>query len=832
MIRFHSEERKLQLSVHDLMEAGGRTGDLNLQVAWSKKRRAREGQRIHTEYQQHAERINQDFKKEQYIRHCTVVRGWDVEISGRMDGIVQREDFCCVEEIKSSTLPRAKLSLITIGEVGVWKRQLQLYLYFLKAQGIEARGVLLIISIVDGYHHRIDVDSDPHLALYIEEQIGWLIDQHEEKQHWLKIRRQAMSKGLPFAHEDYREGQEDLCQNLERLLDQEQSILLQASTGYGKTAAALYAALSVAYREDKKVYFATARTTQQKMVEKTVELMSQRGLPIRSISIRAKDKICLNEEVLCRPDACRYCVGYYDKVRRANLLSNSWKKGSDSGVLKAVELIEISEEQYVCPFALTLDLAAYADLVIGDYNYVFDPRIRLSLIDLNPQDWIVVVDECHNLPERAMGYGSPKLSLLEAWQAWNTLKDDLFFHKFATPMFQLAEFLKKGIAEHLKQREDGPHQEYALSIDEGVDVQEIRGIVFSIEALALDYAVQKLGSSPFGQEEDLWLKCAFGLQSFLAALERAGDETVVIWQLGEGERYKSRRRKKDPLYSTGAPVFDSATGVGLLCRDSAPLLKTVFSRLGGTVAMSATLQPKDFYLNLLGFESERSHFLAYPSCFPAENRKMLVLPHIHTHYRQREKYLSQTAAAINTIVLRTPGNLVVFFSSFRYLQLVHPYLELEDRSVLLQKPRMLEHERNAFLSTMNRAEGHVLLAVMGGIFSEGIDLPHGALLCAVMVGPSLPMANFERRQIQVWNEQKYQKGFLYSWVVPGMARVSQAAGRVIRTAQDRGVVVLIGQRFNQAVYRECLPGEWFPSVPSNLDAELRYFWDESSEQMI
>ena len=288
-----------------------------------------------------------------------------------------------------------------------------------------------MISLPDNSEHVLNVQPDYGIEGFIKEQLQWIIEQHETKLKWMESRRKILAKGLPFAHEKYREGQKALTNEILSDLRKEKDILIEAATGYGKTAAALYAALVYAYETDRRVYFATARTTQQLMAEKTLEAMQERGLPVRGISIRAKEKICLNEEVACRPESCPYSFGYYDKIRKNSLLTNTWDRDSHHGLLWPDKLTVLSEKSMVCPFALTMDLSQHADIIIGDYNYLFDPRIRLQMIDKNPQDWIVIVDECHTLPDRVMGYGSPRISITDVWQTLK-LPKAIFLSKYTT----------------------------------------------------------------------------------------------------------------------------------------------------------------------------------------------------------------------------------------------------------------------------------------------------------------------------------------------------------------------------------------------------------------
>lgn len=838
VLRFDDENRLLKLSVHDLLDAGPAKGHLKMQVAWSSRTRMRIGQQVHTSWQEARSTADESFRREVRLSHRLVVRGWEVEINGRVDGLSQGGERMLIEEVKSTTLPAGQLAFTTWQDFPSYSRQLQLYLHFLAAQGVDADGQLVLISISDTTEHRFDVPRDPTLTDYLEQQLSWVIRQHEERLAWLARRQAAAASpaGLAFPHDDWRPGQQDLAEAISGALHDGRTMLLSAPTGYGKTAAALHAALTVAYHGDKRVFFATARTTQQRMAEQVVAEMSRRGTPIRAVSIRAKEKICLNEVVACRPDACPYAVDYHDRVQDKDLLHRAWTDppaGCAPGVPHPVAIVELAQAEQVCPFALSIDLAGQADLIIGDFNYVFDPSVRLAVVGDRLKDWIVVVDEAHNLPERAMSYGSPELSLFYAEQAAVGLQDLPDYRECAELMAEIAEAVAEGVDEVPHSDPDG---ELPLPLAEGVNRAWISELCAHTERLALEYALLKLERPRFpAGTHDPWLEVARGLHRFKSALERADGETLAVWRRGPADRYRGRgRRRRHPERpNADIPTLtqDPRTGLRLLCRDPSRLLGPLFKKLAGAVCMSATLSPPDFYRSMFGLSDENSLTAAFPSPFPPERRQVLVAPTVSTTYRNRARDREATAALISEAIAVVPGNLAVFFPSFAFRDDIQPLLNLDGRPTLVQERSMPEDARAALLETMSQGDGHVLLAVLGGIFSEGIDLPGGGLVGAVVVGPALPKANRARRLMQEWYQEQYGQGFRYAWLVPGMARVVQAAGRVIRTPDDAGSIVLIGQRFLQREYQDFFPEDWAPERVRQLAGALNGFWKPTpSEQ--
>ena len=817
MIRFKDTQKLLQLSVHDVIDSGPPSGDLQLQVAWTVQTRMKIGQQLHTEYQERELSQNEHFEKEVSIQHLMVVDGWEVEISGRIDGVIRENGHVLVEEIKSSTLPRHLLQQKKLEDMWHWRQQVELYVYFLNAQGQKATGDLVVISVVDNYEHRLAVPPSETIEGFIITQVRWLIQERQKQIAWYAERWNAVQNGLPFVHDEWRNGQEEMTQTLEKHLENDRLLLLRAPTGYGKTAASLYAALQVAYRSHRKIFFATARNTQQAMVEKTVRNLLKKGVPIHAVSLRSKEKSCLNDKISCRPETCVFAAGYYDKLQQNRVLSDIWKDGLLHGDLLGI----LGQTHCVCPYQVSMDVLSSADVVIGDYNYLFDPNVALGAVTQHLKDWIVIVDEAHNLPTRAQDYGSPFLSIQKLWQAIDLVQHDHQFAKFAEPLQKVFDVLIHGMD---KLKEEGLFEK-GEPLDQVITRKDVEDWAQEIQDLGLEYAVKRLEYPISGGEgEDPWMECAWSILKFQTALKWAGNETVVLWQKNGPDRYRSFQVD---LFQSKNPAKSPYTGMGLLCRDPAVILSPFFEKVGGAICMSATLLPFDFYGQMLGLPETRLMQLEYDSPFPLENRAAYALPFISTKYRDRDRANPKIAALLVKIMEKITGNIAIFFSSFAVLEAVYAMIEKMDidRPFLIQSSKMKEVARQKILRTMVKGEGHVLFAVMGGIFSEGVDLPGKSLEAAIMVGPSLPMFNLSRQLMQEWYEEKYGDGFRYAWVIPGMARVAQAAGRVIRTETDRGVVILIGNRFAEPLYKDLFPSEWHLQTTSTLGADLERFFD-------
>jgi len=575
-------------------------------------------------------------------------------------------------------------------------------------------------------------------------------------------------------------------------------MLLSAPTGLGKTAAVLYGALQVAYATDKRVFFATARTTQQRIAVETLQAMARQGVPLKAVQIRARDKTCLNEVVACRPDCCRFARGHHDRVEESHLQDLLWAEKDGVWSVPAPDEVEdLAAQHVVCPFALTMELVGRADVVIGDYNYAFDPARRLSPLADAPEEWIIIVDEAHNLPDRAMGYGSPAVPADMVAAAIEGLQDRPDYAACLAQAKDAAAFLESGVADLVSSEEARP-------LDGGVDARWLQDLTRGFDDTALDYALLRWEQPAFaGGTGDPWMDLARALGRVRAAVDRGGEETIAIWR---------DQRAREPA------------GLKLLCRDPAVLLSPTFEGLAGSVIMSATLAPVDFYRSTLGLAPDRAVDSQHSSPFPPSNRRVVVVPDVSTEYRHRARDREAIAAHVSAAVLAVPGNVAVYFSSFVLRDSVMGAMDLADRKLIIQDRRMDEAARTEVLDTMGRGEGHVLLGVLGGIFAEGIDLPGSGLLAAVVVGPALPAVGLERKLMSGWFEDRYGSGFRYAYQVPGMARVVQAAGRVIRTPEDKGAIVLIGRRFLQRGYQAFFPEDWQPER-SNAPAEaLEGLW--------
>jgi len=625
---------------------------------------------------------------------------------------------------------------------------------------------------------------------FVEQQVRALILSRERRMLWAATRSRYR---VPQPHRAWRPGQMEISIAVRDALAEGRPILVQAQTGLGKTAAILHAVLEVAFATQKQVFWATSRTTQQAVVEAAIARFRVQGLPVRSVSVSAKEKVCLNDVVACHRDRCSHARGYYSKVHEGSLVDASLQVSPACGE----HFVGLGQEHEVCPFQLSLDASQEADVVIGDYNYVFDPNGYLRRhFGEHASRFIVVVDEVHQLVDRARGYGSPAIERSVVLGAMRQLEErnSHRFSRFLDVAHEVDGQLVADLASAGTAYLNGVAR---------VEVNEQRWSELAnvVDGLGLDYALCKEAGNDEGF--DAWETLARKLIRFASVLEQRGEETVTLGVVSQGRQRLS-----------------------LFCLDPSLHLRHRFGQFGGFVGCSATLSPMEMYRDCLGLPAQRLRFANIPALFGSEQLRVVAAPRVSTAFRDKERHNPLIAAMVERCVQATPGNVVVYFSSFDRLAEVAALWSFDDREVLLQERRMSEEQRQAFLGRLSSGEGALVVgAVLGGIFAEGIDLPPGSLSSVIIVGPAFPPIGLERELLSAYFEEHFGQGFLYASLVPGLRRVVQAAGRLVRREEDRGVVVLVGKRFRWREIQKLMPEEWnimFSDVPHEPIAS---FWD-------
>jgi DNA excision repair protein ERCC-2 len=785
-VRYDDVQRRLVLGVRDLIEGGRREGHLQLRPAWTLKTRAAAGREVHRVTQAWRAEHDAAYTAEVSVKTVRVVRGWECTIRGRLDGLTVEAGHLVVEEIKSTALPAERLYVTSAEDWPYWQRQVALYLWLLDAMGRPAQGRLVLVSLVDGSRHVVSVRADlVVLEAQVTRRLEELVFEREDHLAWLQKRREAL---VPFAHDVPRAGQEALIQVVYDALEGGQQLLLSAPTGTGKTAAVLQATLRHAWGCDRRVFFATAKGTQSTIVEQTLAAMADRGLPLRAVSIRGRERLCLRDEgVDCRAEVCEFATDYHEKLRENKVL-----EGALTQICDAATLLSLGRRHRVCPHALAMEVARRADVIVGDYNYAFDPDVRLALLD--DDHWVLVVDEAHNLVGRARDYGSGTLSAQVADQVADHLRSQPGNFEPYARLCEVASELIRDCGLRIESEAPRRGWEAVVAPPKGA----LRDLRDQVEELALAYALTLVGGA-----EDPYTAWSWSLLRFVRRLESAGEETVYIY--GEERGRGSTLR--------------------MACLDPAPLMGPCLDGFKASVLLSATLRPAEFHRDLLGLQPGRLQIHEAPSPFPPENRRVLLATRISTAYRDRASHRERTAGLIEAIVGAVPGNVAVYYSSFAFLASLEPLIAHPDRTVLIQERGMNDAARKAIVEAFCEVGATcVLHAVSGGILAEGVDWPGGVLRAVVVVGPALPAVSLERSLHQAWCQERYGRGFSYAFWVPGLSRVVQAAGRVIRSPDERGIVVLVGRRFAWREPLALLPADWSPTRSPEPWTEVEAFF--------
>lgn len=777
----------IKISVGSLTEFC-QTGDINFR--FSGRSSATEGVAGHQQVQRARLKQIEHYEKEVVVDGIFHSGDHTIEVSGRVDGVFQQDGQLVVDEIKTL---RVDVGEIPDGVLASYWLQAALYGHLLTVNrsDTDPRADSELLLRLCLYHldektetvleRRVSVAE---LEVTFLKTLGAFITWLEQRQAWRALRDSTL-ESLEFPYTSFRPGQRDMAVSVFRAIKQNERLVMQAPTGIGKTMGTLYPAVKALVNSDlERIFYVSARTSTQSLAANAAEDITHSGGRLRTVTLTAKDKVCLSPGQPCHPDHCPYAVGYYDKV--GGVIEGLLDQG-DSFDRTTIEAA--AREHTVCPFELSLDLSRHCDLIVADYNYVFDPVVYLRrFFDTDRRDSVVLVDESHNLVDRARDMFSASLSK----QPYLGLAGSgSALAKAARRVNQNILDLRKPIREAYK--------------TEGV-------ATFSEPPNNLLKALQG-----FCEQAELILR-----------EDRTDDEGELLQAYFDALRFARTAEDYDDNYVTLLRGQGRDMEVKLCCVAPAARLEAVYDRLASLVCFSATLTPRNYFSNLLGF-TDSVPWYRLPSPFAPEHCRVVVATHVDTSYKGRSASLSDLIDLIFGILDSRRGNYLVYFPSYAYMEQVYAEFSLRfpDVSIRMQARHMSEDERDEFVSEFER-QPHCGFAVTGGIFSEGIDLKGDRLIGAIVVGVGLPQLDVERDLIKA---QFPDNGFEYAYQYPGFTRVLQAAGRVIRDDEDRGVICLIDRRYGERRYQSLFPAEWqfsLESTSSGVLAQLADFWTRSS----
>mgnify|MGYP004594513743 FL=1 len=784
------EKPIVRISVRNLVEFILRNGDLVSGSGTSDKEAMLKGSRLHRKIQK---QMGSHYQPEVSLKKDTEYEDLVLRVEGRADGIFSQDDRFCIDEIKGVY---KKLELME-EPVLVHRAQALCYAWiYLDEHELEEIDVQMTYAHLDTevVKRFKETLTRAELKQWYEELTDsyhkWLAYQIE----WRKKRNESMEKlEFPFA---YRKGQREMVSGIYHAISCKEQIFIQAPTGVGKTMSAVFPAVrAIGQGMAETVFYLTARTITRTVAQDAFEILRDRGLLFKVVTITAKEKLCFCDKPECDPEKCPYAKGHYDRINDAVYELWTTEQSFDRETL-----LRHAQKWQVCPFEMSLDLAVWMDGVICDYNYVFDPNVCLKRFfgENVSGNYLFLIDEAHNLVDRGR----------EMYSASICLDDVIETRKFVKPYSQK---LWKKLGKVKKQLE-----ELKQNCGEW-NVQENAGVL-PISLLSVQGELDQLLEEPPSQEVvDGILDFYFEVRDFLNISELIDDNYVVYTAFGEDGKFYEK----------------------LFCVNPAENLQKCLDKGNSTVFFSATLLPLQYYRKMLSTRNE--NFGMYvESPFEQKKRCLLICRDVSSKYTRRgyEEY-RKIAEYIAKMSWQKKGNYMVFFPSYRLMEDVYQVYQDEFYAswvrCISQHASMTELEREEFLEEFSEESDETLVGfcVMGGIFSEGIDLIGDRLIGAAVVGTGLPQVNCEREILKDYYDEKGEQGFDYAYRYPGMNKVLQAAGRVIRTKEDNGTILLMDERFLNRDYRVLFPREWNDAgtcTLGNVERCLGEFWNRPDEK--
>ena len=790
---------EIRVSVRNLVEFILRSGDIdNRRGAMADKDAMQMGSRLHRKIQG---KMGADYHAEVPLRTQIDCDGFLLIVEGRADGIFEQDGQTVIDEIKGVFRDVERME----EPDPVHLAQARCYAcIYAEQQNLEKIGVQMTYANLDT--EEIRRFSSSYTRSELEE---WFTHLTEAYQKWAqmqlkwKAERKASIGKTVFPY-PYREGQKDLAAAVYRTIWHGKKLFIQAPTGVGKTLSTVFPAVQAVGQElGDKIFYLTAKTITRTVAEEAFSLLKKQGLHYKVLTLTAKEKICFCEEPDCNPEKCPYAKGHFDRVNDAVYeLLTSYEENSAN--YSRERIMEQAEKWKVCPFEMALDVSLWSDAIICDYNYVFDPQAKLKRFFAEgvKGDYLFLIDEAHNLVERGR----------EMYSATLYKEDFLEVKRFLKPFSRKAvAALERGNKYLLEwKRECG---EYTLLSNIDSFALNLFNVSHALEQLLEDReSVMNRPSTDSEIEEGKkkTLDFYFQVRAFLEIYEELDDSYEIYVQHDREGRFALK----------------------LYCIHTADKIGQCLEKGRASILFSATLLPVQYYMELLSGKPEDYAVYAKSTFDPAKKKVLLGLDVSTKYTRRTPAEYQKIASYIRQITDSRQGNYLVFFPSYKMMTDVRAYFEAEmqdDTEILEQSMHMSEAQREEFLEQFQERESGTLIGfcVMGGIFGEGIDLKKDRLIGAIVVGPGLPQVCNEREILKQYYDRRDMDGFDHAYRYPGMNKVMQSAGRVIRTDEDTGVIVLLDERFGQAQYRSSFPREWADyetCTLRNVKEKLERFW--------
>ena len=792
-----SGEKVVRISVRNLVEFILKEGDIDNRITagTAEKDAMLMGSRLHRKIQKS---MGLGYQAEVSLKISVPCQGFTLRVEGRADGIIV--DETSDGKLQQVTVDEIKGVLRNLEQIqkpaGVHLAQAKCYAYIYgKEKELEK------ISIQMTYCHLDTEEIRRFKEEYtLEDLKSWFEELVHRYEKWARLQieweqmRDETIRNLKFPF-SYREGQFNLAASVYRTIARKKKLFIQAPTGTGKTMAVLYPAVrAMGEGLGEKIFYLTARTITRTVAEQAFFILKEKGLKFRSVTLTAKEKICFCEKAECNPQACPYAKGHFDRVNDAvyDLLKNG-------GGMGRKDIEEQAEKFQVCPFEFALDLSVWADGIICDYNYVFDPNVYLKRFfgEGTSGEYIFLIDEAHNLVDRGREMYSAHVDRADVLEAKKLAAD------YSKGLVRALEKVNRQLRTLEKEC-----TEYKILPNPGA---------VSLGMLQVMGEMDKLLEELHGKElPEQLLEFYFCVRDFLNIDELLDENYVVYTEMGEGGKVILR----------------------LFCVNPAANIHRCLEKGKSAVFFSATLLPMDYYRALLSTRKD-DYGIYVTSPFRQENRCILTGRDVSSRYTRRgyEEY-HRIASYIARTVWTRKGNYMVFFPSYKFMEDVLEVYENEFSAewvrCISQTSGMNEREKEEFLEEFSASEGTLVgFCVMGGIFSEGIDLMGEKLIGAIIIGTGLPQIGTEREILRQYYDKKGVNGFDYAYRYPGMNKVLQSAGRVIRTQEDTGIILLLDERFAGKDYRNLFPAEWSDRgncTLNTVEEQLGSFWNRIREK--
>ena len=785
-----TEQPLIRISVRNLVEFILRSGDIDNRAAGADKDAMLLGGKIHRKIQRS---MGADYQAEVSLKMKIPCQGFDLSVEGRADGIFRTPSGIVVDEIKGIF---KDLEYLKEPEpIHLAQAKCYAYIYAVQ-QELEEIGVQMTYCNMD------TEDIKRFQSAYQTKELGvWFLEVVGEYEKWARFQIRWQEKRdasirevqFPFA---YREGQKKLTAAVYRTIEQKKKLFIQAPTGVGKTIATVFPSVrAMGEGLGEKIFYLTAKTITRTVAWQAFETLREQALRMKVIVLTAKEKICFCEETECNPDACPYAKGHFDRVNDAvyELLNTT-----DAISREVIE--EQARKWQVCPFEMGLDVSTWVDAVICDYNYVFDPNAHLKRFfgEGNKGDYLFLIDEAHNLVDRGREMYSAAIC-----------KEDFL---------KIKKLVKEEDPRLSKRLEECNRQLLALKREcEGCQVLDSAANVY-LKLVSLMGEMERFLEECKNEEMHAEvLELYFAVRSFLGIYEDLDENYLIYSELGEDGRFY----------------------LHLFCVNPARKLQEYLEKGRSTIFFSATLLPVHYYKKLLSTSTD-DYAVYAESPFDPANRLLLLGNDVSTKYKLRGKQMYRKYARYLVNVAKAKaGNYIAFFPSYHFMEEVHEeFLEIledtgEEIDDVMQSPYMSEEAREIFLENFEDVRNRSLMGfcVLGGIFSEGIDLSEDQLIGAVIIGTGLPQVCRERELLKQYFDARGFRGFDYAYLYPGMNKVLQAAGRVIRTHEDQGVILLLDDRFRERRCQEIFPREWTSRgwcSLGNVSEQIARFWEEKN----